>query len=70
VDGLVLRDFTPSTLVDAMQRLATEPALRQRFAASAVADRDRFSREHFITAQKAIYETFTPAQHSGAVTHA
>ena len=57
VDGLVLRDHGTDALGAAMQRVASDEKLRQQWAARAVADRGRFSRELFVAAQKRIYET-------------
>ena len=60
VDGLVLKDCTVENLAAAMRRLVTAPELRARLSARALADRDRFSRRHFVLEQCAIYEAYTP----------
>jgi glycosyltransferase involved in cell wall biosynthesis len=55
VDGFVLGECGEVPLSRAMQRLADDPALRARLSAQALAGRDRFSRGHFIAAQRAVY---------------
>ena len=54
-DGFVLRACAAAEVGAAMQRLADEPKLRAQLAAGALAGRARFSREHFVAAQKSIY---------------
>ena len=70
LDGLVLRDDGIESLGAAMQRVAGDEALRQEWAVRALADRDRFSRAHFVAAQKRIYENSAPARRAGALTPA
>ncbi len=55
LDGFVLRECDPEHVSAAMQRLADDPPLREQFAARAREGRARFSRAHFVAAQKAIY---------------
>jgi glycosyltransferase involved in cell wall biosynthesis len=55
VDGLVLQDGDVGTLHHAMRRLLESAALRQGMSARALEGRHRFSREHFVRAQTAIY---------------
>jgi lipopolysaccharide/colanic/teichoic acid biosynthesis glycosyltransferase/glycosyltransferase involved in cell wall biosynthesis len=66
IDGLVLRDHGIESLCAAMQRVAGDASLRAKWAAQALAGRDRFSREHFVAAQKRLYETPLPALHREA----
>src|SRR5205814_10672473 len=56
VDGLVLRERTVESLCAAMGRAAADEPLRTRWAARAIADRERFSRLPFVAAQRRIYE--------------
>ncbi|MCE9609373.1 MAG: glycosyltransferase [Chthoniobacter sp.] len=56
VDGVVLKDCTAENLAAAMRRLVAEPELRARLSSRALADRDRFSRRHFVLEQCAIYD--------------
>ncbi len=55
VDGFVLRDCDEAHLSEAMKKLADDVPLRERMAAEARAGRERFSRKHFIAAQRKIY---------------
>jgi glycosyltransferase involved in cell wall biosynthesis len=57
VDGLVLREPTVDSLRAAMELAAGDKTLRADWSAAAIAGRERFSRDHFISAQKRIYET-------------
>ena len=68
IDGLVLRDHGIESLFPAMQRVAGDEALRQKWAVRALADRDRFSRGHFVAAQKQIYETAIAGRREEALT--
>ncbi len=54
-DGFVLRDYDEARLAQAMKQLADDAPLRERMAAEARAGRERFSRKHFIAAQRKIY---------------
>lgn len=55
VDGFVLGACDPESLSRAMQRLADDLPLRAQLAAQALAGRERFSRRHFVAAQRAVY---------------
>ena len=57
IDGIVLRDCNEDTIAAAMKQYADSPELRRRMSSRALADRDRFSRSHFIREQKNVYET-------------
>lgn len=57
IDGLVLSERSVESFRAAMERVAGDAGLRQRWAARARADRERFSRDRFIAAQNHIYET-------------
>jgi len=61
VDGVVLGACDPEPLSRAMQRLADDLPLRARLAAQALAGRERFSRRHFVAAQRAVYTARTAA---------
>jgi glycosyltransferase involved in cell wall biosynthesis len=55
IDGIVLRDCTVKNLAEAMRQLAESQDLRRRMSDRALADRDRFSRRHFVREQQEIY---------------
>lgn len=69
LDGIVLRDCTVESIATTMKQLADSPELRRRLSDRALADRDRFSRKHFIREQREIYDDClsplkqTPAPH-------
>jgi glycosyltransferase involved in cell wall biosynthesis len=48
VTGLVLPDFDVKRFSDAIVRLASDPALRAKFSANALAIRERFDRQKFV----------------------
>ena len=56
IDGLVLRDPSVESYRAALERVAGDVGLRQRWAAQAIADRERFSRDRFISEQNHIYD--------------
>jgi glycosyltransferase involved in cell wall biosynthesis len=56
VDGIVLQECTVDSLVQAMQRLSNDHALRELFASRALAGRERFSRHNYVQEQLHIYE--------------
>ena len=62
IDGIVLRDCTVGNLAAAMKQLADSPDLRQRMSNRALADRDRFSRAHFIREQREIYKSLVRSE--------
>lgn len=55
VDGLILRDPSVEAMRAAMLRLAGDAHYRARLGASALADRERFSRDVFVREQFEIY---------------
>ncbi|HEV7867437.1 MAG TPA: glycosyltransferase [Chthoniobacteraceae bacterium] len=67
IDGLVLRDCAIESLSAAMRRVVGDENLRRTWSTRALADRDRFSREHFIAVQKRIYEAAAPAPRAEAL---
>jgi len=64
IDGLVLRDQSVPSFAAAMERVAGDAGLRRRWAAQALEDRSRFSRDRFITEQNHIYEACLRAVHA------
>ena len=54
-DGFVLRECDDAHLAAAIKQLADDAPLRARLAAEALAGCERFSRAHFIAAQRKIY---------------
>ena len=56
LDGIVLKDCTVPTLVDAMSLMMDNPSLHKKFSTNAFIDRDRFSRQHYVAEQISIYE--------------
>jgi len=55
IDGLAIREFSVESLVAAMAQLAEDAELRRRLSAAALAGRERFSREAYISEQIEIY---------------
>jgi glycosyltransferase involved in cell wall biosynthesis len=59
VDGIVLMQNNVENLAAAMERLLTDRKKLKVFSENALAGRDRFSREHFISDQLEIFERLT-----------
>ncbi len=56
VDGRVIREPDVERIFEAMKDAADHAEQRRQWSVQAIADRARFDRRHFISAQKAIYE--------------
>jgi len=63
IDGIVVRDCTVGNLAAAMQQFAAQPDLRRQMSERALADRDRFSRRHFVREQQEIYAATSRSLH-------
>ncbi len=70
VDGFLLRAATLDAMTTAMTKLATDPDLRRRMSAAALAGRERFSRDAYIREQIGIYESHVAPAGSSEATGA
>ena len=56
IDGLVLNNDSPNTVLEAMERLFNNPRERNNYAHQAHKDSNRFDREHYVKEQLSIYK--------------
>lgn len=54
-DGVILDEGTEEHVSAAMHRLVAEPDYREQLSRNAIAERDRFSRSHYVNAQMEYY---------------
>lgn len=59
--GIVVKDLSPQTLADAISHLVENSDIRQRYSDTALAQRDKFNRQHFIDERMRVFSATVAA---------